>query len=70
MADMEKNRYPSEPLWVRDALNRERGWVLSVVYDGNTDSSEVGIYDRDFLETGPVCRLGLPSVITPDFQGT
>ena len=70
MADMGENRYSSEPICVRDALNEERGWVLTVVYDGNTDSSEVRIYDRDFLETEPVCRLGLPSVIPPDFHGT
>mgnify|MGYP006266926003 CR=1 FL=1 len=70
IADMGENCYPSEPIYVSDAFNSERGWVLSVVYDGNSDSSEVRIYESDRLEAEPVCRLGLPSVIPPGFHGT
>ncbi|MCC0176564.1 carotenoid oxygenase family protein [Waterburya agarophytonicola K14] len=70
IADMGKNCYPSEPVIVPQKDNPERGWLLTVVYDGNTDRSEVRIYQSDRLFDAPVCRLGLPSVIPPGFHGT
>ncbi|MBW4650884.1 MAG: carotenoid oxygenase family protein [Kastovskya adunca ATA6-11-RM4] len=69
MADMGENCYPSEALHAPDALNPDRSWVLTVVYDGNSDESEVRIYDNDALDDEPVCRLGLPSVIPHSFHG-
>ena len=70
IADMGENRYPTEPIFVPNAPHSEEGWVLIVVYDGNTDSSEVRIYESDRLADEPVCRLALPSVIPPSFHGT
>lgn len=70
IADMGDNCYPSEPILVPTEPNSEKGWLLSVVYDGNTDSSEVRIYQSDRLFDPPVCRLALPSVIPPSFHGT
>jgi len=69
IADMGENRYPSEALYAPDALNPEQGWVLTVVYDGNSDTSEVVVFDSDALDEEPVCRLGLPSVIPFSFHG-
>jgi carotenoid cleavage dioxygenase-like enzyme len=69
-ADLGENRYPTEPIYAPDALNGDRGWVLSVVYDGNTDKSEVWVYECDRLDDEPVCRLGLPNVIPMGFHGT
>jgi carotenoid cleavage dioxygenase-like enzyme len=68
-ADLGENRYPSEPIYAKDALNPEQGWVLTVVYDGNSDTSEVWVFDSDALDEEPVCRLGLPSVIPFGFHG-
>jgi all-trans-8'-apo-beta-carotenal 15,15'-oxygenase len=70
VADMGENRYPSEPIYVQDIYNPQQGWILTVVYDGNTNTSEVRIYDSECLEEEPVCRLGLPSVIPHGFHGT
>jgi all-trans-8'-apo-beta-carotenal 15,15'-oxygenase len=70
LADMGENRYPSEPIYAPYPDNPDNGWLLTVVYDGNTDSSEVRIYDSHNLETEPICRLGLPNVIPPSFHGT
>ena len=70
LADAGENRYPAEPIYAADALNPRQGWILTVVFDGNTDSSEVWIYDCDRLEDEPVCRLGLPSIIPHSFHGT
>lgn len=69
IADMGENRYPSEPLYVSDGINPQQGWVLTVVYDGNSDSSEVVVFDSNALHEEPVCRLGLPSVIPHSFHG-
>lgn len=69
-ADLGENRYPTEPIYAPDALNGDRGWVLTVVYDGNTDTSEVWVYESDRLDDEPVCRLGLPNVIPMGFHGT
>jgi carotenoid cleavage dioxygenase-like enzyme len=69
-ADLGENRYCSEPIHVQNAQNSEQSWVVTVVYDGNTHSSEVWVYDSDRLDEKPVCKLGLPSVIPPSFHGT
>lgn len=69
IADMGENRYPSEALYASDTLNPEQGWVLTVVYDGNSDMSEVVVLDSDRLNEEPVCRLGLPGVIPHSFHG-
>jgi carotenoid cleavage dioxygenase-like enzyme len=68
-ADLGENRYPSEPLPVQDTQNPHQSWVLTVIYDGNSHSSEVWVFDSDRLDEKPVCRLGLPSVIPHSFHG-
>lgn len=69
VADLGENRYPSEPLYAPDPLHPEQGWVLTVVYDGNSDASEVVIFDCHRLDQEPICRLGLPNVIPHSFHG-
>lgn len=62
-ANFEDNLYPSEPIYAQ-------GWILTVVYDGNSDNSQIWIFDADNLDKQPVCKLSLPSVIPPGFHGT
>ncbi len=69
-ANLGENRYPSEPIYAPDADNPNQGWILTVVYDGNTNTSEVWIYAADRLADAPVCRLALPSVVPHSFHGT
>lgn len=68
-ADLGPNRYVVEPLYAPDAFDVERGWVLTVVYDAQSDRSEVWIFASDRLDGEPVCRLGLPAVIPLSFHG-
>jgi carotenoid cleavage dioxygenase-like enzyme len=68
-ADLGPNRYVVEPLYAPDAFDGERGWVLTVVYDGESDRSEVWIFASDCLDDEPVCRLGLPDVVPLSFHG-
>ena len=58
-----ENRYPSEPIYAH-------GFILTVVYDGDSDCSELWIFDADKLDEKPVCKLSLPSVIPPGFHGS
>ncbi|MGD1906240.1 MAG: carotenoid oxygenase family protein [Leptolyngbyaceae cyanobacterium] len=61
-------RYPSEPVFAPNPQHPEQGWVLTVVYDGAQHCSELWIYDGA-LESEPLCRLALPSVIPHSFHG-
>ncbi|MEC4816004.1 MAG: carotenoid oxygenase family protein [Scytonema sp. PMC 1069.18] len=70
IAECGENRYPSEAIYVPSSQNPDRGWVITVVYDGNCDRSEVWVYDADRLDDSPICKLALPSVIPHSFHGT
>ena len=70
IADMGENRYPMEPIYAPHPQNPDSGWIVTVVYDGNIDKSEVWVFDSDRLDESPVCRLGLPSVVPMGFHGT
>ncbi|HIK40631.1 carotenoid oxygenase family protein [Thermoleptolyngbya sp. M55_K2018_002] len=63
-------RYVVEPIFAPDPEHPTQGWLLTVVYDGDRHQSEVWIYGGDRLEAGPICRLGLPSIIPIGFHGT
>jgi all-trans-8'-apo-beta-carotenal 15,15'-oxygenase len=62
--------YPMEPIYAPDPESPNRGWILTVVYDGQQDQSEVQIFASDRLDDVPVCRLALPEVIPLGFHGT
>lgn len=69
-ADLGENCYPTEPICIPDAHNPEKIWLLTVVYEGNVDRSEVWIFEGAGLDREPVCRLALPSVVPLSFHGT
>ncbi len=70
VADLGANRYPMEPLFAPDPTNPDRGWVITVVFDGDRECSEIWVFDSDRLDQEPVCRLALPSIIPMGFHGT
>lgn len=70
LADCGAHRYPSEPVYVEDADDPSRGWILTVVFDGEREQSDVWIFNADTLDHGPVGRLGLPGIIPHSFHGT
>ncbi|MGL4619642.1 carotenoid oxygenase family protein [Chroococcidiopsis sp.] len=69
VADFGENCYPMEPIFAPDPQNSASGWIVTVVYDGNRDRSEVWIFDSDRLDAPPVCKLELPSVVPMGFHG-
>lgn len=70
IADAGENCYPAEPVYVPQPSDPAQGWILTVVYDGDRDVSEVWIYASDRLIEEPICRLALPSIIPHSFHGT
>ncbi|MDJ1181980.1 carotenoid oxygenase family protein [Roseofilum casamattae] len=70
IADPGSGLYPTEPIYVTDLENSDRGWLLTVVYCSSSHTSEVWVYDAARLSDAPVCRLQLPSVIPIGFHGT
>ncbi len=70
VSQMGENFYPAEPLFVPRTNENDSGWIITVVFNGNLDRSEVWIYQSDRLAEKPVCRLVLPSVIPHSFHGT
>jgi all-trans-8'-apo-beta-carotenal 15,15'-oxygenase len=69
-ANLDENCYPMEPIYAPDACDPDQGWIVTVVFDGNRDRSEVWVFDSDRLADAPVCRLELPSIIPLGFHGT
>lgn len=69
-ASLEPGCYPSEPLFVADPAGDGRsGWILSVVYDGNRDCSDLRIWQSDRLDDVPIARLAFPHPINLGFHG-
>ncbi len=69
VSNLGDNCYPMEPIYAADPQNPAKGWILTVVFDGNRSSSEVWVFESDRFDE-PVCRLALPSVIPMGFHGT
>jgi carotenoid cleavage dioxygenase len=65
-------RFPGEPVFVRasDGRGENEGWVLSVVYDATTDSSDLVILDATSFAGPPVATVHLPARIPFGFHGS
>ncbi len=69
-ADLGDHRYATEPIYAPESQNPEQGWIVTVVFDCDRNQSEVWIFDSAHLNSDPVCRLALPSVVPMGFHGT
>jgi all-trans-8'-apo-beta-carotenal 15,15'-oxygenase len=70
IADLGAHAYASEPLFIPDRKNLASGWVITVVFDGERECSEVWVFESDRLDERPIVRLALPSVVPMGFHGT
>ncbi len=61
----------SEPVFVKDPAGQaeDDGWVLSYVYQPETDTSEVVILDSRGFDKAPVARIHLPVRVPAGFHG-
>jgi carotenoid cleavage dioxygenase-like enzyme len=69
-ANLGDRRYPMEPIYAADTNSSDQGWILTVVFDGSLNTSEVWIFDANHLDEPPVCRLTLPAIVPIGFHGT
>ncbi|MBE9196754.1 carotenoid oxygenase family protein [Synechocystis sp. LEGE 06083] len=69
-AKLGEHQYPVEPLYIPHPDDGDRGWIITVVYDGDRHGSEMWLWDADRLQEEPICRLALPEVIPFSFHGT
>ncbi len=61
----------SEPVFVKDpaGASEDDGWVMSYVYQPETNTSEVMILDSRGFEKDPVARIHLPVRVPAGFHG-
>ena len=69
--DYGHGRGGAEPVFVPkiDGTNEDDGWLLTVVYDATTDSSELCVLDAADLRRGEVGRISLPQRVPFGFHG-
>ncbi len=69
--DYGPGRVTMEPAFVPrpDAVAEDDGWILSVVYDATTESSELVVVAAADLASGPVARVYLPQRVPFGFHG-
>ncbi len=65
----EENCWPSLPIYAPRPNTTDPGWILTVVFNGDCDRSELWIFDAAHLDHDPVCRLALLQVVPLGFQG-
>lgn len=63
--------YPGEPVFVPETPDapEDRGWVLTLCYDGNAHSSFLAILDATNIAAGPIARLRLRHHVPFGFHG-
>lgn len=67
-----EGRYLLEPIFApksQDAVEGD-GWILTVVYDSSSNSSELVILDAKHVDNGPVAVVPLPNRIPYGFHGS
>ena len=66
-----ENEKGSEPIFVprNETAPECDGWVLSLVYDGERDTSHLAIFDTARFEDGPVARCHFETHVPMTFHG-
>ncbi|BAZ18709.1 carotenoid oxygenase (plasmid) [Calothrix sp. NIES-4071] len=70
LASLGEGNYGTGPIYAPDPNNADQGWILTVVYNSNSNQSEFWIFDAQDLSAGAICRLALPKVIPIAFHST
>jgi len=64
-------QFVGEPMFVarRSASSEDDGYILSVVFDGASEESEVVILDAKTVSAGPICRFKLKEAVPHGLRG-
>jgi all-trans-8'-apo-beta-carotenal 15,15'-oxygenase len=68
-AKIDETSYLNLPIYISHPHLSDRGWIATQVYNAQLDRSEIWIFDAADISVAPVCKLALPGVIPPAFQG-
>jgi carotenoid cleavage dioxygenase len=70
--DFGPGRVPGEPIVVpRSATSDEAdAWILAMVYDAPSDTSDLAVLAADDLESGPIATIHLPRRVPYGFHGS
>jgi all-trans-8'-apo-beta-carotenal 15,15'-oxygenase len=70
IANCGPDHYPFGPVHVSNFTDAPRDWLVTVLFNGQLDQSEIWIFEAQSLEKGPICKLLLPGIIPFGFHGT
>lgn len=70
IADCGAEHYPFGPVYVSDRYHPSQGWLLSIVFNGQQQRSELWIFDARQMSQDVICKLLLPGIIPFGFHGT
>lgn len=60
---------PGEPVFVARGPEEGDGWILSVIYRGAEDRSDIAIFEARDIGQGPICLTCLPRRVPFGFHG-
>lgn len=69
-ADLGENCYLVSPTYADNQDSCEPGWILTIVFDGNLEQSQIWIFDAEESNLDPICKLLLPEIIPIGYHGT
>ena len=60
--DAGPDQFAQEPIFCPcpDAQTEDDGWLLSMVYDSVSDTTQLAVLDAQDLQKGPIARIKLP----------
>jgi carotenoid cleavage dioxygenase-like enzyme len=66
------HRFPGEPVFVlaADGRSEDEGWILTMVYDATSDTSDLVILDATSFAGPPVATVHLPVRVPFGFHGS
>jgi carotenoid cleavage dioxygenase len=63
------SRHADEAFFVPDGPGEGEGWLLTFVWDHETDASHLAILDARHIEDGPVAEIRMPRRVPDGFHG-
>ncbi len=70
IADCGDGHYPFGPVYLCNPRDPTQEWLISIVFNGQAQRSELWILDGKCLDKDPLCKLLLPEIIPFGFHGT
>ncbi len=64
-------QFPNEPIFIRrkNAISEDDGYLLSVIYDGNEDSSYLAVVDAKRFNEGVIAKVHFGQALPISFHG-